>query len=87
MGHTEPVTIDEILRQALALPREARARVAEEILHSLESDRGEAPANAEWEAAWAEELNRRAQEIDEGRARLIPADEVFAELTARFAPR
>lgn len=82
-----PVTVDEIVQEALALPREARARVMEALLRSLEPDRDGTSADAGWEAAWVAELNRRAQELDEGRAQLIPAEEVFAELAARFPPR
>ena len=81
------MTVDEILRAALALPHEDRARLLDALLRSLEPDRGETAADAGWEAAWAAELNRRAQELDEGRALLIPAEEVFAELAARFPPR
>jgi putative addiction module component (TIGR02574 family) len=81
------VTIDEILQEVLALPRDARAHLLDELRRSLEPGHGDVPADAGWEAAWTAELNRRGQEIDEGRAQLISADEVFAELDARFPPR
>ena len=32
------------------------------------------------EAAWDEEIKRRVAEIDNGTAKLIPAEEVFAEV-------
>jgi Putative addiction module component len=44
-------------------------------------------SDEEWEKAWAAEIERRMKEVDEGRARLIPHEEVFAELRARFPPR
>lgn len=36
--------------------------------------------DAETETAWGEEINRRIAAIDSGTARLVPADEVFAEV-------
>ena len=81
------MAIEKVLEQALALPREDRARLAAALLESLEPDDGEVLTEAEWEAAWAAEIERRMKEVDEGRARLIPAEEVFAELQARFPPR
>jgi hypothetical protein len=35
------------------------------------------------EAAWAEELQRRMEEIDSGAAVMIPAEQVMAEFWAR----
>ena len=40
-----------------------------------------------WERVWAAEARRRVKDLDEGRTRAIPADEVFAKLRARFPPR
>jgi putative addiction module component (TIGR02574 family) len=34
----------------------------------------------EIEAAWAEEIKRRLEEVESGTAKLIPAEEVFAEI-------
>jgi putative addiction module component (TIGR02574 family) len=36
--------------------------------------------DAKVDAAWAEEIKRRIADIDSGKAKLIPADEVFAEV-------
>lgn len=66
--------IEELSRKALALPAEDRVRLAEEILATVQE------ADTEVEAAWEEEIRRRIAEIDSGRAKLIPADEVFAEV-------
>jgi putative addiction module component (TIGR02574 family) len=75
-----------VLQQALALPAEERSELVEALLRSLESE-DEGEPSPGWDEAWAAELNQRAKEIDEGRARLIPHEEVFAELRARFPPR
>ena len=74
------MAIEKVLQEALALPSEDRARVFEALRESLEPDE-------EWEKAWAAEVRRRAKDLDEGRARAIPAEEVFAKLRARFPPR
>jgi len=39
----------------------------------------EEPTREDIERAWRDEIRRRAAELDAGRARLIPADEVFAK--------
>ncbi|MEX1994643.1 MAG: addiction module protein [Steroidobacteraceae bacterium] len=38
------------------------------------------PSDPDVEAAWLDEVRRRGQQIDAGRAELIPADQVFREL-------
>ena len=70
---------EEIMRSALALPPGARAMLADHLLESLDD-----PEQKEIDAAWAEEIERRIRAIDEGRVKLIPGDEVLAELRSRF---
>ena len=70
---------DKILRDALALPPDERERIATVLLDSLSPE--------EWEHAWAAEAERRVKDLDEGRTRAIPGEEVFAKLRARFPPR
>lgn len=60
--------------RARALPPEERARLAEELLASLD------PHDAEVEAAWDEELRRRIDEVEHGTVQLIPADQAFAQV-------
>jgi putative addiction module component (TIGR02574 family) len=47
----------------------------EDLLASLHEAR-----DPEIEAAWDEEIRRRVEEIESGKAKLIPADEVFDEI-------
>ena len=49
----------EILKEALALPTEARAALAGSLLDSLDTD-----VDEDAEAAWATEVNRRVAELD-----------------------
>ena len=67
--------VEELTQKARALPPEDRARLAEELLASLHET-----TNPEVDAAWDQEIRRRIAEIENGTAKLIPADEVFAEI-------
>jgi putative addiction module component (TIGR02574 family) len=66
--------VEELSRKARALPPEERVRLAEELLATVQE------VDPEVEAAWDEEIKRRVAEIDSGKAKLIPAEEVFAEV-------
>ena len=55
------MSTDELLAEALRLPRPERAQVAEELLSSLEE------SDDEVAAAWASELERRSRDVAEGR--------------------
>ncbi len=58
---------EEVLREALKLPMEARAALAGSLLDSLDD-----MIDEDAEAAWDVEIARRVREIDEGRAELVP---------------
>lgn len=73
------VATANITDQALHLPRESRAFLAEKLLESLDFDEA-FPVNAEW----MEEIHRRCRELDEGKVNLIPAEKVFADLDREF---
>ena len=59
--YTDGMSTDELLAEALRLTRVDRARVAEELLSSLEE------SDEEVATAWATELERRSREVAEGR--------------------
>lgn len=65
----------ELSQQAQTLQPSDRARLAELLLDSIHP-----MPSAEVEAAWDIELLRRIDEIDGGVAKLVPADEVFAQV-------
>jgi len=69
-----PDLVAELSAQAKALPPEERARLAEELLASLD------PHEVEVEAAWDEELRRRIDEVEHGAVQLVPADQAFAQV-------
>jgi putative addiction module component (TIGR02574 family) len=68
--------IDDILKQALRLPPEARAALAGSLIDSLDE-----PLDLDAESAWEAEIAARIQEIDEGKVTLIP----WAVARARIA--
>ena len=68
----------EILKDALALPTDARAALAGSLLESLDTE-----VDEDAEAAWAIEINRRVAELDSGVVKAIPWAEVRRRLAAR----
>jgi putative addiction module component (TIGR02574 family) len=79
------MSTDELLATVLRLPRHERARVAEELLSSLEEPEDVVAA------AWAEELLRRSRAAKEGRVQTIPweaaRERILKELGQRRADR
>jgi len=71
--HVMSNLVEELSQRALELPPEERVRLAERLLATVHE------IHPDVEAAWDEEIKRRLAEIDNGTARLIPAEEVFAE--------
>lgn len=65
------MNIQTIEQEALHLPIEYRARLAEKLLSSLDD-----LSEPEIEKLWLVEAQRRAAEIDSGLVQLISADEV-----------
>jgi putative addiction module component (TIGR02574 family) len=70
---------EELEHELLALPRKERADIALRLIRSLDDG-----VEEDVGAYWKEELVRRSQEIDSGKARLIPAEEVFDKARRRF---
>lgn len=66
--------VEELSRKALALSPGERVQLAEALLATVQD------VDAEAEAAWDEEIQRRILDIDSGNAKLIPATEVFADV-------
>ena len=69
-----------IRQEALSLPVQQRAELAEQLLSSLD-----ALSESEIEQLWLREAARRADEIDQGVAKRIPADEARRRAQALLA--
>jgi putative addiction module component (TIGR02574 family) len=72
----------DLFAAALALPEEERLHLASELIASVED-----PHDAEWEAAWLEELERREQAVRTGGAQGSDWSEVRARVVARLSSR
>ncbi|MFO0734697.1 MAG: addiction module protein [Labilithrix sp.] len=71
---------EKLRREALALPTKARAKLAHDLLLSLEEEPFD--SQEEVEKAWAPEIERRVQDVKEGRVKLIPAAEALRDVRA-----
>lgn len=69
----------ELLSEALHLPIEARAALANSLLDSLDAE-----VDADAEEAWRDEICRRLQEIDSGAVKLVPWQDAQGRLRARL---
>ena len=68
--------VEELWAKARTLSAEDRARLAEDLLASLEPS---PESFTEAEADWEQEIARRVEEVNAGTAKLVPAQEVYAE--------
>jgi hypothetical protein len=67
-------TIEQLVEQALALPSESRARLADLLVESLEGD-----DLGRIEQLWITEAKRRRNEVREGKIRTIKVKRLFVE--------
>ncbi len=71
------MNLETIRHEALALPPQERAQLAEQLLSSLDT-----LSEAEIEQLWFQEAAHRATEMDQGLVQRIPAEEVRREALA-----
>jgi putative addiction module component (TIGR02574 family) len=62
-------TIEQLAEQALKLPSESRAKLADLLVESLDVDE-----LGEVDRSWMAEAKRRRDEVREGRVKTIPGD-------------
>jgi len=65
----------QLLRSALALPESDRAEIAASLIHSLDTETDE-----NVDEAWAAEIQRRIESINNGEVKLVPWDDVMQEM-------
>lgn len=69
------LTVEQIAEEALALPSEARALLADQLVESLD------PAeDQEVRDVWAAEARRRLDEVRAGNVQTIPGNEALARV-------
>jgi putative addiction module component (TIGR02574 family) len=59
--------VSKVLEAALKLPAEARAAIAGSLIESLDET-----VDENVEAEWEDEISRRVQDLDSGKAKTIP---------------
>ncbi len=72
--------VRDIIDEALTLPSNGRAYVAEVLLESLDFEE-DFPVDDAWRA----EIEKRCREIDTGEVELIPGEQAMVALRARFS--
>ena len=68
----------ELLKDALSLPPEGRAALADSLLESLDQEVDEGA-----EKAWLDEIQKRLREIDTGAVAMLPWEEAERRLWAK----
>ncbi len=71
------MTTAQLEAEILKLPRSIRARLAERLISSLDND-------AEIEAAWAEEADKRYQAYLKGDEETIALEEVMSAIRSEY---
>lgn len=69
------MTLEQILDEAMRLPTEQRAIVADRLLSTLGQDE-----DFEISPAWREEISRRIAAVDAGEMQTLDADAVFERM-------
>lgn len=72
----------KLLHEALRLPTQERAKLAAELIASLDG-----PADADMEAAWAAEIERRAAKVLSGESQGTPWEEVRKRIEREISGR
>lgn len=70
------MSTQELEAQMLRLPRSERAYLAQKLIASLDEE-------DEVDRAWAEEAERRFEELHSGKTDAIPAEQVFKEARSK----
>ena len=74
------MSLDELVAEVKKLSLEDRAALAKRIVESLDE-----LSEPEIEALWVQEAERRLEELEQGRAAEIPAEEVLRRARAAIS--
>jgi len=67
--------VESLLTQALQMPAQDRAAIAERLISSLDTE-----IDQDVEIAWQQEVQRRVDEVDKGVVACIPWEQVLLRL-------
>jgi len=68
-------TVEKLVEQAMTLPSESRARLADLLVESLDADE-----LGEIERLWAAEATRRRDEVRAGLVETVPGEEALRQV-------
>jgi putative addiction module component (TIGR02574 family) len=72
--------VSEVLEKVLSLSTQERGLLIDRLIESLD----EGPAEEGVEAAWAEEIKRRVDDIRSGKVKTLPYEQVRRRLVGRL---
>ncbi|MCD6532965.1 MAG: addiction module protein [Deltaproteobacteria bacterium] len=75
-----PELAEKIYEQAIDLPIDDRLILIDKLLNSTNLS-----TQDDIDQAWSKEVELRCQELDSGKAKLIPGEEVFEKIKKRFS--
>jgi len=70
---------DKVTEEALSLPADIRLNLVEKLITSLNL-----PIDKDIDLLWAKEAERRISQLEAGEARLVPGEEVFSKIRAKY---
>jgi len=73
------IDLEQLTQEALSLPPDAKVALIELLLQSLDND--------EIDEAWINEAEKRYEELQTGKVKGLPADEVFRQLRKELKRR
>lgn len=73
------MTTTDIEQTVLHLPKQDRAHLVHLLLESLDE-----PSEADIQQSWLQEAQRRADEIDQGKVRLVSGEELESQVKALY---
>ena len=84
VAHLTP-EVSKLLEQALSLSVEEQELLADSLFSNLDREMNEGLVDVGVEGAWAEEIKRRIDDIQSGKTKMVPYEEVRRRLAARLA--
>jgi len=73
------IDLEQLTQEALSLPPDAKVALIELLLQSLDND--------EIDEVWINEAEKRHEELQTGKVKGLPADEVFRQLRKELKRR
>ncbi|MFH1561975.1 MAG: addiction module protein [Nitrospirota bacterium] len=70
---------ERLVNETMSLPSDMRTTLVDRLIESLN-----VPTQREVDRLWAEEAERRIEEVRSGKVSTIPGNQVFDEIRGRF---